>query len=68
MILLVTPKGWTGPKMIDGLQYEGTWRSHSRHEFKFVSLETKDRDQWPYLDTAATHLLEPGGLPQEACE
>ncbi len=28
MILLVTPKGWTGPKMIDGLQYEGTWRSH----------------------------------------
>ncbi|MEO5832985.1 MAG: phosphoketolase family protein [Nakamurella sp.] len=28
MILMVTPKGWTGPKMIDGLQYEGTWRSH----------------------------------------
>ncbi len=28
MILLVTPKGWTGPKIIDGLQYEGTWRSH----------------------------------------
>ncbi|WP_188943606.1 phosphoketolase family protein [Nakamurella endophytica] len=28
MILLVTPKGWTGPKEIDGLQYEGTWRSH----------------------------------------
>ena len=28
MILMVTPKGWTGPKFIDGLQYEGTWRSH----------------------------------------
>ncbi len=28
MILFVTPKGWTGPKIIDGLQYEGTWRSH----------------------------------------
>jgi len=28
MILMVTPKGWTGPKVIDGLQYEGTWRSH----------------------------------------
>ena len=28
MILLVTPKGWTGPKIIDGLHYEGTWRSH----------------------------------------
>lgn len=28
MILMVTPKGWTGPKVIDGKQYEGTWRSH----------------------------------------
>jgi len=28
MILFVTPKGWTGPKVIDGLQYEGSWRSH----------------------------------------
>ncbi len=28
MILFVTPKGWTGPKVIDGLPYEGTWRSH----------------------------------------
>ena len=28
LVLLVTPKGWTGPKIIDGLQYEGTWRSH----------------------------------------
>jgi xylulose-5-phosphate/fructose-6-phosphate phosphoketolase len=28
MILLVTPKGWTGPKVVDGKQVEGTWRSH----------------------------------------
>ncbi len=28
MILFVTPKGWTGPKVIDGLPCEGTWRSH----------------------------------------
>ena len=28
MIIMITPKGWTGPKEIDGLQYEGTWRSH----------------------------------------
>jgi xylulose-5-phosphate/fructose-6-phosphate phosphoketolase len=26
LILMVTPKGWTGPKVIDGLPYEGTWR------------------------------------------
>jgi xylulose-5-phosphate/fructose-6-phosphate phosphoketolase len=28
MIILTTPKGWTGPKSIDGLKTEGYWRSH----------------------------------------
>jgi xylulose-5-phosphate/fructose-6-phosphate phosphoketolase len=28
MIILRTPKGWTGPKSIDGLKTEGYWRSH----------------------------------------
>ena len=28
MIVLATPKGWTGPKVIDGLKIEGTFRSH----------------------------------------
>ncbi|MCX7918406.1 MAG: phosphoketolase family protein [bacterium] len=28
MIILRTPKGWTGPKAVDGKQIEGTWRSH----------------------------------------
>ena len=28
MIVLRSPKGWTGPKMVDGEQVEGTWRSH----------------------------------------
>jgi xylulose-5-phosphate/fructose-6-phosphate phosphoketolase len=28
MIVLNSPKGWTGPKVIDGLQIEGTFRSH----------------------------------------
>jgi xylulose-5-phosphate/fructose-6-phosphate phosphoketolase len=28
MIVLRSPKGWTGPKMVDGLQIEGTFRSH----------------------------------------
>ncbi|MFL5910471.1 MAG: phosphoketolase, partial [Gaiellaceae bacterium] len=28
MIVLRTPKGWTGPKTVDGLATEGTWRSH----------------------------------------
>jgi xylulose-5-phosphate/fructose-6-phosphate phosphoketolase len=28
LIVLRTPKGWTGPKEVDGLPVEGTWRSH----------------------------------------
>jgi len=28
MIVLGTPKGWTGPKLVDGLPAEGSWRSH----------------------------------------
>jgi len=28
MIILRTPKGWTGPKVVDGLPVEGTWRAH----------------------------------------
>jgi xylulose-5-phosphate/fructose-6-phosphate phosphoketolase len=28
MIVLRTPKGWTGPKFVDGKQVEGSWRSH----------------------------------------
>jgi len=27
-IILRTPKGWTGPKVVDGLQIEGTFRAH----------------------------------------
>jgi xylulose-5-phosphate/fructose-6-phosphate phosphoketolase len=28
MLILRTPKGWTGPREVDGLPVEGTWRSH----------------------------------------
>jgi xylulose-5-phosphate/fructose-6-phosphate phosphoketolase len=28
MIILRTPKGWTGPKEVDGKPSEGSWRSH----------------------------------------
>ncbi len=28
MIILKSPKGWTGPKIVDGLQIEGTFRAH----------------------------------------
>ena len=28
MIVLRSPKGWTGPKLVDGKKAEGSWRSH----------------------------------------
>src|SRR6185312_3620910 len=28
MIVLASPKGWTGPKVVDGLPAEGTFRAH----------------------------------------
>jgi xylulose-5-phosphate/fructose-6-phosphate phosphoketolase len=28
MIVLRSPKGWTGPKQVDGHKVEGTWRAH----------------------------------------
>jgi xylulose-5-phosphate/fructose-6-phosphate phosphoketolase len=28
MLILRTPKGWTGPDEVDGLPVEGTWRAH----------------------------------------
>ncbi|MDZ4835177.1 MAG: phosphoketolase family protein [Candidatus Melainabacteria bacterium] len=28
MIILESPKGWTGPKVVDGIKIEGTYRAH----------------------------------------
>lgn len=48
MIILRTPKGWTGPKSIDGLKTEGYWRSH---QVPFAEMAEKPEhiralDQW----------------------
>ena len=46
MIVLRSPKGWTGPKLVDGLQIEGTFRAHqvplqvdSEHPDNLTQLE-----------------------------
>jgi xylulose-5-phosphate/fructose-6-phosphate phosphoketolase len=38
MIILRTPKGWTGPKTVDGKKTEGSWRSH---QVPLADLEAK---------------------------
>jgi xylulose-5-phosphate/fructose-6-phosphate phosphoketolase len=47
MIVLRSPKGWTGPKVVDGLAIEGTFRSHqvplivdAQHPEHLAQLET----------------------------
>ena len=37
MIVMRTPKGWTGPKVVDGLQVEGTFRAHQVPVTDFAS-------------------------------
>ena len=47
MLVLRTPKGWTGPKEIDGKKVEGTWRSH---QVPIASMSSPDHvkalEQW----------------------
>jgi xylulose-5-phosphate/fructose-6-phosphate phosphoketolase len=38
MIVLRSPKGWTGPKVVDGIQIEGTFRAH---QVPLTELATK---------------------------
>jgi xylulose-5-phosphate/fructose-6-phosphate phosphoketolase len=54
MLILRTPKGWTGPKEVDGLPVEGTWRSHQvpladvrEHPERLVQLEEWLRSYHP---------------------
>jgi len=54
MIVLVSPKGWTGPKVVDGLEVEGTFRSHqvplsdpAAHPEHLTQLETWLRSYRP---------------------
>ena len=47
MIVLRTPKGWTGPKEIDGKPVEGNWRSH---QVPFGEVRTNDQHR-AWLET-----------------
>src|SRR5579859_2058798 len=54
MIVLRSPKGWTGPKEVDGLPVEGTWRAHQvplsdvrGHPEQLAQLETWMRSYGP---------------------
>jgi xylulose-5-phosphate/fructose-6-phosphate phosphoketolase len=48
MIVLRSPKGWTGPAEVDGLPVEGTWRSHQvpLAEVRTNPAHLKQLDDW----------------------
>lgn len=48
MIVMRTPKGWTGPKIVDGKKVEGTYRSHQvpLSELKSKPEHLKQLEEW----------------------
>jgi xylulose-5-phosphate/fructose-6-phosphate phosphoketolase len=47
MIVFQTPKGWTGPKFVDGKRVEGTWRAHQVPIADFKNPEhLKQLEEW----------------------
>ncbi|WP_405085786.1 phosphoketolase [Microbispora sp. NBC_01389] len=67
MIILRTPKGWTGPREVDGLPVEGTWRAH-----QVPLADVRDRPdrlealrEW-MLSYRPEELFDTGGRPVEA--
>ncbi|HMH42653.1 MAG TPA: phosphoketolase family protein [Pyrinomonadaceae bacterium] len=70
MIILRTPKGWTGPKVVDGKPVEGTWRAH---QVPVTDLDTKREhlailEEWLKSYRAEELFDENGKLIEELLE
>jgi xylulose-5-phosphate/fructose-6-phosphate phosphoketolase len=72
MIVLRSPKGWTGPKVVDGHRMEGTWRAHQipimdpiHSPSDFAALEAWLKSYRPeeLFDEAGTLIPELKALP-----
>ncbi|MCD8388762.1 MAG: phosphoketolase family protein [Oscillospiraceae bacterium] len=65
MIVLRTPKGWTGPKVVDGKPVEGTFRAHQVP----ISMERPEHlqqlEDWLH-SYHPEELFTPDGAPNEA--
>ena len=64
MIVLETPKGWTGPKFVDGVAVEGTWRAHQvpLAEVRSNPLHLRQLEEW-MRSYAPTELFDSNGAP-----
>jgi xylulose-5-phosphate/fructose-6-phosphate phosphoketolase len=70
LIVLRTPKGWTGPKEVDGLPTEGTWRSH---QVPLAEVRTNDAhrvqlEEWMRSYRPEELFDESGALQAELTE
>jgi xylulose-5-phosphate/fructose-6-phosphate phosphoketolase len=66
LIVLRTPKGWTGPDVVDGVQVEGTWRAHQvpLAEVRDNPAHLELLEQW--LRSYRPHeLFDDDGAPSE---
>ena len=65
MVVLRTPKGWTGPKFVDGKPVEGTWRAHQVPIADFKSPEhLRQLEEW-LLSYQARELFDGQGKFRE---
>jgi len=69
MIILKTPKGWTGPKVVDGLPVENTWRAH---QVPIANVRDKPEhlrqlEEW-LLSYRADELFDEDGAPIAALD
>jgi xylulose-5-phosphate/fructose-6-phosphate phosphoketolase len=64
MIVLRTPKGWTGPQWVDGLRVEGTWRSH---QVPIADIRTDPEHRRQFVDWLSSYrpdeLFDEMGCP-----
>ena len=64
MIVLETPKGWTGPKTVDGVPVEGTWRAHQvpLAEVRTNPAHLRQLEEW-MRSYCPEELFGPEGVP-----
>ena len=70
MIVLRTPKGWTGPDYVDGLKVEGYWRAHQVPIQPDSSEHIRQIEEWlrsyrpeELFDSNGVPMPDPAGLP-----
>jgi xylulose-5-phosphate/fructose-6-phosphate phosphoketolase len=67
MIVLRTPKGWTGPHQVDGVLVEGTWRAHQvpLPAARTDAAHLRQLDEW-LRSYIPEELFDSDGVPKQS--